>query len=197
MRCSRADKTSVAPRRVRVTQSLTVEPDAVPAGETVARVDAVSARAAGSAGKHPLRRAASPRSTRSRPNRRCSARSTSSSAAQAGKPTTFSDHLRADDLRPVPPDRSREGDAASSRRAELAPYLGERPPHIVFTDDLRKFSREVVGDERNPYRIAQKLFARRRSHSVGRCARILDDLATSATTRCTPATPTAASRRCC
>ena len=28
-------KTSVAPRRVRVTQSLTVEPDAVPAGETV------------------------------------------------------------------------------------------------------------------------------------------------------------------
>ena len=28
-------KTSVAPRRVRITQTLTVEPDAVPAGETV------------------------------------------------------------------------------------------------------------------------------------------------------------------
>ena len=28
----------------------------------------------------------------------------------------------------------------------------------MFTDDLRKFSREAIGDERNPYRIAQKLF---------------------------------------
>jgi transglutaminase-like putative cysteine protease len=37
--------------------------------------------------------------------------------------------------------------------------MGERPPHIVFTDAMRKFSRDVVGDEKNPYRIAQKLFA--------------------------------------
>ena len=35
MRCSRAQRASVAPRRVRVTQSLTVNADAVPAGETV------------------------------------------------------------------------------------------------------------------------------------------------------------------
>jgi hypothetical protein len=41
---------------------------------------------------------------------------------------------------------------------ELAPYMGERPPHIVFTKDMREFSRKVVDGERNPYRIAQKLF---------------------------------------
>src|SRR5262249_36693101 len=45
------------------------------------------------------------------------------------------------------------------KKPELAEYLGERPPHIVFTDDIRKFSRDVVGDEKNPYLIAQKLFA--------------------------------------
>ncbi len=48
---------------------------------------------------------------------------------------------------------------AATHHRELAPFLGERPPHIVFTDDMRRFSREVVGDEKNPYRIAQKLFA--------------------------------------
>jgi len=42
---------------------------------------------------------------------------------------------------------------------ELAPFVAERAPHIVFTDDLRAFSRQVVGDEKNPWRIAQKLYA--------------------------------------
>jgi transglutaminase-like putative cysteine protease len=42
---------------------------------------------------------------------------------------------------------------------ELAPFVAERAPHIVFTDAMREFSRKVVGDETNPYRIAQKLFA--------------------------------------
>jgi transglutaminase-like putative cysteine protease len=41
----------------------------------------------------------------------------------------------------------------------LRPYLAERPPHIVFTPALRAFSRQVVGEETNPYRIARKLFA--------------------------------------
>lgn len=45
------------------------------------------------------------------------------------------------------------------KTAELAPYLEEAPPHIVFTEKLRTISEEVVGDETNPYRIAQKLFA--------------------------------------
>lgn len=42
---------------------------------------------------------------------------------------------------------------------ELAPYLAQRPPHIVFTEPLQVFSRQVVGDARNPYLIAQRIFA--------------------------------------
>jgi len=41
----------------------------------------------------------------------------------------------------------------------LAVYLKEQPPHIVFSDTLRALSRSIVGSEKNPYRIAQKLFA--------------------------------------
>ncbi|MCW8126988.1 transglutaminase-like domain-containing protein [Microbulbifer halophilus] len=40
-----------------------------------------------------------------------------------------------------------------------APFLGERPPHIRFTPELRTLSKRIVGNEGNPYRIAQKLFA--------------------------------------
>src|SRR5262249_33755007 len=43
--------------------------------------------------------------------------------------------------------------------SELAPYVAEGPPHIVFTQSLRLFSQQVVGDEKNPWRVAQKLFA--------------------------------------
>ncbi len=41
----------------------------------------------------------------------------------------------------------------------LNAYLQERPPHIVFSDTLRALSKRIVGNEANPYRIAQKLFA--------------------------------------
>ncbi len=42
--------------------------------------------------------------------------------------------------------------------AELEPYLQERPPHIVFSPEFRELSKQIVGQEKNPYRIAQKLF---------------------------------------
>ncbi len=48
---------------------------------------------------------------------------------------------------------------ASGSDGVLAEHLAERPPHIVFSDKLKAFSRAVVGEEKNPYRIAQKLFA--------------------------------------
>ncbi len=42
---------------------------------------------------------------------------------------------------------------------ELQPFLSESGPHIVFTPELRELSTKIVGDEENPYRIAQLLFA--------------------------------------
>jgi transglutaminase-like putative cysteine protease len=41
----------------------------------------------------------------------------------------------------------------------LAPFMGEQPPQIVFSDKLKALSREIVGDETNPYLKARRLFA--------------------------------------
>jgi transglutaminase-like putative cysteine protease len=37
-------------------------------------------------------------------------------------------------------------------------YTAERAPHIVFTDKIKKLSKEIVGDEKNPYLISKKIF---------------------------------------
>ena len=42
---------------------------------------------------------------------------------------------------------------------DLKPYLCERGRHIEFTPQLKELSKSIIGDEKNPYRIAQKLFA--------------------------------------
>lgn len=42
---------------------------------------------------------------------------------------------------------------------ELSPFIREEVPHIVFTPALRKLSKEIVGEEKNPLLIARKLFA--------------------------------------
>jgi Transglutaminase-like superfamily len=41
----------------------------------------------------------------------------------------------------------------------LAHFMGEEPPQIVFSDDIRKLSQEIVGDETNPYLKARRIFA--------------------------------------
>ena len=79
-------------------------------------------------------------------------------AAETGKPTAFSisyeltvfGQYHSIDAAKVQPARP---------TSELAEFLAERPPHIVFTPAIRKFSREAVGTETNPHRIAQRLFA--------------------------------------
>jgi len=40
----------------------------------------------------------------------------------------------------------------------LKNYLREQPPHVVFTDYLRKLAREIVGDEENAYFKAKKIY---------------------------------------
>jgi transglutaminase-like putative cysteine protease len=37
-------------------------------------------------------------------------------------------------------------------------YTKERPPHIVFSDDIKALSQQIVGEEENPVRIVQKIF---------------------------------------
>jgi len=41
---------------------------------------------------------------------------------------------------------------------ELKPYLGDDPPHLVVTPEIRHVAQTIVGDESNPYRKAEKIF---------------------------------------
>ena len=37
-------------------------------------------------------------------------------------------------------------------------FTAEREPHILFTDKIKTFSRQIVQDEKNPYLIARRIF---------------------------------------
>jgi transglutaminase-like putative cysteine protease len=151
---------SVAPRRVRVTQSLVVEPDAVPAGEVLRAWIPVPRVLPGQQedfrllGTQPATHELAPESTLQRTVH-------FAQPARAGQPTRFSVSyeltvygqvvtLDAATIHPLP--------AALAASPDIAAHLGERAPHIVFTDAIRAFSREVVGEETHPYRIARRLF---------------------------------------
>jgi len=151
-----SNKTSVAPRRVRITQTLTVEPDAVPAGETV-RAWLPFPRALPGQQEDIRYVASEPAQHTIAPESPMQRTVYFERPASAGKPTSFSvtyELTTFGQYHPIDPAKVKPVEPTR----ELASYLGERPPHIVFTDDLRTFSRKVVGDERNPYRIAEKLF---------------------------------------
>lgn len=150
-------RSSVEPHRVRITQTLTVDADAVPAGQVVRAWIPYPKPLPGQqediryVASEPARHQIAPASA---PQRTVYFEKT----AQAGKPTAFSvtyeltiaaQYHAIDPAKVVP----------AKITPALAPYLAERPPHVVFTEQMRLFSRQVVGDETNPYRIAQKLFA--------------------------------------
>lgn len=149
---------SVTPRHVTVTQSLTVKPDAVPAGQTLrAWIPYPRAipgqqehiRFLGSSGGIAPAQIA-PEDTQQRT-------AYLQAPAVAGQPTTFevryeltvyARHTDIDTSKVLP----------TPNDPALQPYLAERAPHVVFTPALRAFSQRVVGDETNPYRIFEKLF---------------------------------------
>ena len=148
--------TAAAPRRVRVTQSLTVKPEAVPAGETV-RAWIPYPRAIPGQQEDIRLLHGHPRLPRLAPESTLQRTAYLEQAARAGEPTRFSvsyeltifgQHVAVDPERVVP----------VAMTPELAPYLSERFPHVVFTDAMRLFSAQVVGDETNPYRVARRLF---------------------------------------
>ena len=151
-----SDASSVAPRRVRVTQSLTVDADAVPAGETVRAWIPYPRAIAGQ--QQDIRWLGSvPEDARVAPESTLQRTAYLERTAVAGTPTEFSVSyeltvyarhvaIDPDKVQPTPHDPA------------LAPYLAERAPHVLFTPALRAFSREVVGDETHPYRVARRLF---------------------------------------
>ncbi len=148
---------SVLPRRLRITQALTVHADAVPAGETVSAWIPYPRSIPGQQGdirllsSEPATHAIAPETTLQRTVH-------FEKAAVAGQPTRFSVTYEVTiSARHVDVDADKV--VATPLAPELAAFVAQRPPHVVFTDDLQAFSRKVVGDETNPWRIAQKLFA--------------------------------------
>ena len=150
-------RSSVTPNYVRVTETVTVNADAVPAGETVRAWLPFPRELPGQ--QEGVRLVDSqPAGAKVAPANTMQRTAYLEKPAVAGKPTTFAvtyeltiyaQYHDIDASKVVP----------AKITPELAPFVSERAPHIVFTDDLREFSRKAVGNETNPYRIAQKLFA--------------------------------------
>ncbi len=155
---ARASRTSsVLPRRLHITQTLTVHADAVPAGETVSAWIPYPRLIPGQQGdlrllsSEPATHAVAPESAMQRTVH-------FEKTAVAGQATEFSVTYDVTiSARHVDVDADKVVEAIQT--PDLAPFLAERAPHVVFTDDLRAFSRSAVGDETNPWRIAQRLFA--------------------------------------
>ncbi len=149
--------TSVLPQRVEVTQSLVVDAGAVPAGKVVRAWIPYPQAIPGQqeaiefVRSVPARHTIAPKSALQRTVHL-------EQVAQAGKPTRFSVTYRVTlyaQYHPIDPDKV----VPPKITPALAPYVAERAPHIVFTEPLRVFSRQVVGDTTDPYQIARKLFA--------------------------------------
>jgi transglutaminase-like putative cysteine protease len=147
---------SVAPRRVRVTYTLSVNADAVPDGEAL-HAWLPFPRAIPGQQEDVRLLESTPAAPTLAPESALQRTVYLERRADAGKPTKFSityeltvfgqyHAIDAAKVRPI------------LRTPELAPHLAERLPHIVFTPEIRRFSRDIVGAETNPYRIAQKLF---------------------------------------
>ncbi|MCK9426698.1 MAG: transglutaminase-like domain-containing protein [Ignavibacteriaceae bacterium] len=43
--------------------------------------------------------------------------------------------------------------------AKLSEYVKERPPHIVFTDEIKTLSQKIIGDETKPLEKVKKIFS--------------------------------------
>ncbi|HEY8329178.1 MAG TPA: transglutaminase domain-containing protein [Rhodanobacter sp.] len=150
-------RSSVLPRRLRMTQTLTVDADAVPAGETVRAWIPYPRAVPGQ--QEDIRYVASvPAQHQIAPESAMQRTAYLEKPAVAGQKTVLSvtyELTLSAQYHAIDPDQVQ----AATITPELAPFVAERAPHIVFTDAMRKFSHDAVGDEKNPYRIAQKLFA--------------------------------------
>ena len=148
---------SVAPRRLRVTQSLVVAADAVPAGQVVRAWIPYPRAIPGQ--QEGIRFVSSvPAAHEIAPESALQRTVYLEKPAQSGSKTEFSITYEVT-LYARHFDIDADKVVAAQVTPELAPFVAQRAPHIVFTDELRAFSRKVVGDETNPWRIAQKLYA--------------------------------------
>ena len=145
-----------ASRRVRVTQQLIVNADAVPAGETIRAWIPFPREIEGQQqdirllSTTPAPHVLAPPGTLQRTV-------ALEAPAQKGQPTVFNVSYELTVLgrhHAIVPEKV----VPAADISTFAEDLAERPPHIVFTPALREYSKQLVGDEKNPARVAKKLF---------------------------------------
>jgi hypothetical protein len=56
-----------------------------------------------------------------------------------------------------PIDPTRVAPVSTNDPAPVA-FMGEQPPHIVFSDEIKRLSQDIVGAESNPYLKARRIF---------------------------------------
>lgn len=147
----------VLPVRFRIRYSIKVEPDAIPAGEVLRCWIPYPIKLEGRQDSIKLL-STEPQKHYLAPENQAQRTIYFEKKAKAGQSTEFEVQYaytirgtyRDIDENRVQPVTTTDG---------LEQWLGERPPHILFSDDLRELSNKIVGDETNPYRVAKKLFA--------------------------------------
>jgi len=154
----KSGKPYVKPVRLRVKQSITVDGGEVPEGETIRCWLPYPREIAGRQGDIRVLSTDPPRSIIA-DNSAFLQRTIYFEKPSAGNAkTTFSieyEYTANGVYLPVDPGRV----TVPRVTPELAPFIREEPPHIVFTPELKKLSKEIVGEESNPVLVARKLFA--------------------------------------
>jgi transglutaminase-like putative cysteine protease len=148
----------VDPQRFEVTHSVTVDADAVPAGETL-RVWIPFPRAIDGVQDEIALVGSTPGAATIAPKEALQRSAYVEATAVAGEPTRVSITYRLRTrTRVATLDAARGRALTEAETAALAEHLAERPPHVVFPPELRAFSGRVVGDARAPVEIARRLF---------------------------------------
>jgi len=145
-----------SPRIWRVTYVLSVKPGAVPPGEII-RAWLPFPHAGGRQKNIRLISADPPRFILSDSNAAISSVYLEKPAL-ADQPTEFKiifEYTAAAFHQPV--DAARVVPVATNDPA-LMPFMGEEPPHIVFSDEIKQLSQEIVGAETNPCLKARRIF---------------------------------------
>lgn len=144
-------------KTIKINYTLTVKPDAIPAGQTL-RVWLPFPREIASQQTDIQLLNASPKAPVIADNSQLQRTVYFEQTTVAGEPTVFNIEYQYR-AHAIHHDINADKVRATPNAPELEPYLAERPPHIVFSPKLQQLSQQIVGDETNLYRIAQKLFA--------------------------------------
>jgi transglutaminase-like putative cysteine protease len=145
-----------APRTWQVTYSLSVKPDEVPAGEIIRAWLPIP---------HTANRQQNIRVLSTDPPQFILADTNAGLSSVylekpslGRQPTEFTvvfEVTTAAYYQPIDPARVQPADGNDPA---LAPFMGEEPPHIVFSDQIKNFSHDIVGDETNSYLKARRIF---------------------------------------